>query len=446
MFNLIFSILYPLILVLTITIITINISPDKLRRKGIIIFTITNYFITILIHINKKDNILAIATIFCIFLYLYIVSRRVWRAIVIALSVNIIHAASDAIAGVIVIDILNLSYNQVVNNLKIYFATELTILLISYFLSKTIGVIYNRICDEGSTIKDYLDENLIAVLYIVSGLVIVNVHLTMYKSLVRSIGRLNTFLNMIIIIGFICMSALLINSSSKNIKSKLIQEYKEKEYQQLKEYTDKIEDMDSDLRRFKHDYINILQTLGGYIETEDVDGLKEFYYNDLLIESNKIIDKDRHLSLLKHIKISALKALISSKIINAYSYNIETQIEIIDDIYELSISTIDICRIIGILIDNAIEAANLCEKKNIKIAIIKNDDSIVFIIDNSCLLDTPPVYKIYEENFSTKGDGRGIGLKTVRHIINEKYDNVTLNTKIKHCTFRQELIIYELKA
>jgi two-component system sensor histidine kinase AgrC len=165
-----------------------------------------------------------------------------------------------------------------------------------------------------------------------------------------------------------------------------------------------------------------------------------------LQESNKIIDKYRYLSLLRHIKISALKALISSKIISAYSRGIETQIEIIDDIYELSMSTIDICRIIGILMDNAIEAVDLCDKKNVQIAIVKNDDSIIFIINNSCLEDTPPVYKVYEENFSTKGNGRGIGLKTVRHIINEKYDNVILNTKIKSCVFKQELIIHNLKA
>lgn len=204
--------------------------------------------------------------------------------------------------------------------------------------------------------------------------------------------------------------------------------------------------MDSDLRRFKHDYINILQTLGGYIETGDIDGLKQFYHNDLLKESNKIIDKDRYLFLLKHIKIDALKALISSKIINAYSCGIEIQIEIIDDIYQLYMNTIDICRIIGILIDNAIEAAILCDKKDVKIAIVKNEDSTVFIISNSCLENTPPIYKIYKENFSTKGDNRGIGLKTVRCIVNEKYHNVILNTKMKDCVFKQELIIYDLKA
>ncbi|MBI6874168.1 sensor histidine kinase [Clostridium aciditolerans] len=446
MFDLIFEILYPLILALSITSITVNISPDKQERRSIVIFTVVNYFMTIFIHIYRKDIILEVAVIFNIFLYLYIASKRIWRSIVIALCANIIFAASDAIVGFIDINILNFTYSQVISNLKIYFATGLLILLISHFLSKIIRMIYNRIYTEGSNIKEYLKENLIAILYIVSGLFIVNVHLIMYKSLVKSIGRVNTFLNMILIIEFIGMSVLLIHSSSKNIKNKLRQEYKEKEYQQLKEYTDRIEDMDSDLRRFKHDYINILQTLGGYIETGDIDGLKEFYHNDLLKESNKIIDKDRYLSILKHIKIDALKALISSKIINAYSYGIEIQIEIIDDIHELSINTIDICRIIGIFIDNAIEAAILCDKKDVKIAVVKNDDSTVFIISNSCLEDTPPIYKIYEENFSTKGDNRGIGLKTVRYIVNEKYDNVILNTKIKDCVFKQELIIYDLKA
>jgi two-component system sensor histidine kinase AgrC len=172
-----------------------------------------------------------------------------------------------------------------------------------------------------------------------------------------------------------------------------------------------------------------------------ISGLNDFYNNELLKESNKIIDKDKDLSLLKHIKINALKALISSKVINAYSHDVEIKIEISDDIYELSVSIIDICRIVGIILDNAIEAAVLFDTKNVHIAVIKNDEFTIFIINNSCLEDTPPIYKIYDKNFSTKGEGRGIGLKTVRHIIDEKYSNITLNTKIENCTFKKELII-----
>jgi two-component system sensor histidine kinase AgrC len=362
------------------------------------------------------------------------------------LCVNIIFTASDALVGFIDIYIFNFNYYQVVHNLKIHFIIELLVFLISYALSKIFRMILNRVYDKDRNIKDCLGENLIATFYIVIGTAIINVHLIMYKRLVKSLGRVNVCINMILVVGFFGMSVFLMYSSSKSVKNKLRQEYKDKEYQRLKEYTDKIENMSDELRRFKHDYMNILQTLGGYIDERDIDGLREFYNNDLLKESNKIIDKDRYLSLLKHIKISALKALIASKVINAYSHGVEIRIEISDDIYELQVTIIDICRIVGILLDNAIEAAALCDIKNVHIAIIKNDDFTVFIINNSCSEDTPPIYKIYDKNFSTKGEGRGIGLKTVRHIIDEKYSNITLNTKIENCTFKQELIIRNIEG
>lgn len=438
-----FAILSALPLALSITFSVINIYPEKLRAKGIAILTLIDYAMVLLLHIAHKDRISGILIIISVFLYTYIVSKKFGRAMITAFAANIILAASDAITGFLSIDVLNLKYTQVTNNFRLYFVMDIIILIVSYALSKIIRIIINKVYDRNSTFKDYLKENTIAILYTIFGLIAINAYFILDKNMDSFFGRFNTLINMLLILGFLCMSVLLIYSSSRNIRNKLLQEYKEKEYEQLKEYTNKIENMDSDLRRFKHDYINILQTLGGYIAAGDVDGLKKFYYDDLLKESNQIIEKDRYLSLLKHIKLDPIKALISSKIINAYSYEIDTQIEISDDINKLSISTLDICRILGILIDNAVEAAALCDKKNMRIGIIRNDDSTIFIISNSCLDNTPPVYKIFEENFSTKGVGRGIGLNTVRQIINEKYHNVTLNTKIKDGIFTQELIILD---
>jgi two-component system sensor histidine kinase AgrC len=445
-FNLILKIFYPLILALNISAITVNISFKRIRIKCIVLCTLVNYFIILFLYISKLNILLPVIFFLSITVHSCVVFRNICRAIVIALCVNIIFTASDALAGFIDIYIFNFNYYQVVHNLKIHFIIELLVFLISYALSKIFRMILNRVYDKDRNIKDCLGENLIATFYIVIGTAIINVHLIMYKRLVKSLGRVNVCINMILVVGFFGMSVFLMYSSSKSVKNKLRQEYKDKEYQRLKEYTDKIENMSDELRRFKHDYMNILQTLGGYIDERDIDGLREFYNNDLLKESNKIIDKDRYLSLLKHIKISALKALIASKVINAYSHGVEIRIEISDDIYELQVSIIDICRIVGILLDNAIEAAALCDIKNVHIAIIKNDDFTVFIINNSCSEDTPPIYKIYDKNFSTKGEGRGIGLKTVRHIIDEKYSNITLNTKIENCTFKQELIIRNIEG
>ena len=105
--------------------------------------------------------------------------------------------------------------------------------------------------------------------------------------------------------------------------------------------------------------------------------MKNYYYRDLLPGSNEIVNKDLSISLLSHIKINPLKALLSAKINTAHSQGINVTIEIMDDIDFINMHIIDICRIIGIFMDNAIEGSLLCDNKFIHVAVIKTDDNAV---------------------------------------------------------------------
>lgn len=51
------------------------------------------------------------------------------------------------------------------------------------------------------------------------------------------------------------------------------------QYNSLKEYTSQIEAMYKSVRAFKHDYVNILTSISGYLEAKDYDKL-EVYFND----------------------------------------------------------------------------------------------------------------------------------------------------------------------
>ncbi|MCB2354695.1 sensor histidine kinase [Clostridium estertheticum] len=248
-------------------------------------------------------------------------------------------------------------------------------------------------------------------------------------------------LNLFFILFFSTVIIILTKLNNENTKKSLEVKFRDEELSKIKEYTNMLEYVCDDLRNFKHDYINILQIMDEYIKLDDIEGLKGFYEHDLVPESKKILEKDICFMLLQHIKIDALKAIISSKIIKAQSKNIKVKIEIIDDVNELSINLIDVCRIVGIFLDNAIEATELCNNKFINFLIFKAERSTSLIIINSCNESTPPIHKIYEKNFSTKGFNRGIGLKFVKNIIEEKYTNVLLNTKIENSTFCQEFII-----
>lgn len=101
---------------------------------------------------------------------------------------------------------------------------------------------------------------------------------------------------------------------------------------------------------------------------------------------------------------------------------------------------IDLSRILGILLDNAIEASKESLEFKLKLAFIKTEKAIIIVISNSYKEKNISLNKIFKPNYSTKGSGRGLGLNNLKKIIDD-YDNVFLETKMIDNYFIQELQI-----
>nr|WP_242866202.1 GHKL domain-containing protein [Clostridium botulinum] len=226
---------------------------------------------------------------------------------------------------------------------------------------------------------------------------------------------------------------------SVEYRVKLRREVEEKN--EIEEYSHIIEEMYSETRRFKHDYINMLSPLKEYIDNEDIEGLSEFFYNNVIDMDKNIKWSNSNIDKLKYIKVSGLKAILSTKLIKASSMNIDINVHIVEDIDYIHMNIMDLCRIIGILMDNAIEASGECEAPKICIVVANKNDYVVIAVHNNFFGDKPLIHKIYKEGFSTKGRGRGLGLYTVKNIIDIKYENVFLNTSIEGNVFIQEIWI-----
>lgn len=440
MLSLVLSILKILILTANISAIMYNISIIKISIKNILIFNTIIFIISFLLYVNKQNYLLIPISTIVMIIYLYISFKKIYYAIAFSVVIQLIFVLGDAITGFIFVFVLKINYSQILNNSKIEGVTDLSILLVCYAISKLVRLCFKKI--YFSDFYKFKSKNiLILTCCLLMTLISIYSYSTFLKDSFKSFGKNIAVLNLFFVLSFLILIIILTQLNNENVKKKLRQEYRDKELSSLKEYTNKLEYVSNDLRSFKHDYLNILQTTDEYFRTENMEGLKSFYEHDLMPASKKILEKDICFMLLKYIKIDPLKGLISSKIINAQSKDIKVKIEIIEDIKELSINLIDICRIIGILLDNAIEATELCDIKFIDFLIFKDNNSTTFVINNSCNQNTPPIHKIYEKNFSTKGCNRGIGLKFVKNIIDERYSNVLLNTKIENSTFCQEFIV-----
>jgi two-component system sensor histidine kinase AgrC len=150
-----------------------------------------------------------------------------------------------------------------------------------------------------------------------------------------------------------------------------------------------------------------MQSIGGYIFSEDMYGLKT-YYSKL---SNDFIEY-KNLSYLnpKTINNPAIYALISSKFNKASDLKISFKLETFLDFNTLKISIYDFCKILGILLDNAIEASMECENKiiNLIIRYDKRNNIQLLHIENSYLNSNLDCSKIFEKNFTTKPHNTGL--------------------------------------
>lgn len=440
MFNMIMELLYIVIITLNFSIIMINISYIEITKKNFLLINSILFPVIILSNNYNENKLIVPITTIIMTIYLYILFKKVYYSLLISIFIQLIFAFGDAISGVILVFILKIEYFDILNDPKIKLLTALLILIVCYFISKfSCEILKNNYIKNFLKIKSKNTSILFST--IVISLISIYSYSLSLKIVFNKLNKIFISLNLFLIFSYFIVILILTHTNNESIKKDLEWDYREKELAHLKEYTVNLENLSNDLRSFRHDQINIFQTIGAYIESENIKELKEFYYTELMPESKKILEKNRSYTSLMHIKIDSLKGLLSSKIIKAQSKNIKVKIEIVDDVNELSIYLIDICRIIGIIFDNAIEAAILCDNKFIEFLVYKNNNSTTLITKNSCPSNTPSIHKIYEKNFSTKGVNRGIGLKTVKDILNEKYNNVYLNTSIDNFVFTQELII-----
>ena len=197
------------------------------------------------------------------------------------------------------------------------------------------------------------------------------------------------------------------------------------------------------IRGFKHDFDNIVQAIGGYVETNDMEGLKE-YYSHLQKDSARV----NNLSLLNPSTINnpAIYSLLTSKYFTAKDAGIEIEnFEVFVDFKDLEkhIRIYELSRILGILFDNAIDASKESDEKvlNLWIRNEPNRNRYIIKISNSYKDKSVDTDRIYEKGFSSKGENRGLGLWEVRQFI-KKSKNLNLFTTKDDDYFTQQLEIY----
>ncbi|MCL1877860.1 MAG: GHKL domain-containing protein [Defluviitaleaceae bacterium] len=208
----------------------------------------------------------------------------------------------------------------------------------------------------------------------------------------------------------------------------------------LEAYTKDVEEMASEMRSFRHDHINLMLGFRTHIENNDMESLSRYYekYMGEFIANAESL-KNTH-DRLGNMQVPELKSLLFAKFVQAGSAGIETHLEVPEKITIVgSYNLLDTCRAVGILMDNAVEACKGVSGASIGFMATMTNEGVYLVFQNTCE-KPPPLNKITEKGFSTKGNARGLGLYNLSQLV-AKNSNLTLNTSIKAGYFVQELKI-----
>ncbi len=258
-----------------------------------------------------------------------------------------------------------------------------------------------------------------------------------------SIGKM-IYNNALHISGYLLVMCCLLLAMRRSYLEQIQTESKQKAMQDLQDYTRNLEAMYNSLRSFKHDYVNILLSLSGYIEDGDMDRLKDFFESKIFPTKNLITGGDYKLNQLSNIGVLEIKSLLSAKMIYAHESGIDITIDIPDKVESFLIDTVDLARILGIFLDNAMEATLETEQPQIGLNIIQNKTGVSIIISNRFRDNGLMLHKLKQKGFSTKIGHQGIGLGNAQKIISS-YDNVLLETTMKCDYFTQHIELTERK-
>lgn len=202
----------------------------------------------------------------------------------------------------------------------------------------------------------------------------------------------------------------------------------------LKEY----ETMINEYRIINHENKNQLHTIKGMTKNK-----KLIEYIDELL-NNKNSENIHILKQCLFIPAGGLRGLIYSKLLLMKSKGINYNLNIDKNISSKSVENIsskllvDICKIIGVYLDNAIEAVENSKNKEILINLYFEKELCVEIINNVEV--NVDLNKISKQGYSTKGNFRGYGLTLVNRILKHN-SNLKNVTEINKNQFKQKLII-----
>ncbi|MEO1771903.1 sensor histidine kinase [Candidatus Enterococcus ferrettii] len=273
-----------------------------------------------------------------------------------------------------------------------------------------------------------------------SGILYLLLELVIFNSNLEDMRKLGTNVKNLYISGVFLLFLLLFMVLVREVDRNYRLSYSKKMLDQQHQYIEHVEALYNDLRKLHHDHKNLLSGMYFQVSEGQIDEVKTYLSEKLLTTDEQLQETIRQQTQLNNVKMLEVKSLLLTKIMLAKELQVTLNVEVILPIVSIGMEMNDFLRVLGITLDNAIEAASKLDTRAVvDVLMLQSTGCVEVVIKNPCF-ETVNLERIWELGYSTKGQNRGIGLATYQEILNS-YSQVLRETKISQDQFVQTIVI-----
>ena len=372
------------------------------------IVSIANYYI-----VNQYIKVLSI-TIFLMICFKILTNESLQKCIITPIISQLITLISEVIFAIIVILIYNFDSKSLMEFEGSAFLTNIVITCLTIIIVQIphIRYFYNYLIK----ITEKLDKKIMVIIFLT---------VIFIANMLLGIMYYKVDFKYAIIVNFILtifyFSTVIYSLKTTNNYIKVYDKYSTT-LNNLREY----ENILDKYRLFNHENKNQLLTIRNMLPMTNK---KVISYIDQVLK-NRTKDDETVMKEVSKIPVGGLRGLIYSKIILmkesgiSYKLNISKDVKISNFINLDDSIVLNICKIIGVYLDNSIEAVINLDNKYVEINMYIEREYLNISISNN-YEGIIEINKLENKGYTTKSDGHGYGLSLAKEIIdsNKKLSN-----------------------
>lgn len=422
----------------SINIIVIIYIISKLLNKSFNFNNPKNYiFVVLLIVVNVANFLyfddlvrIIVSTIFISIANYLIFNETLNRTVVSTITEQLLMFISEIIYAVCLINLLDVNGNSLISEyygtlISVLFISAIAIILINVKIIKKFLV---KIVNGSNKLKSsYLTASALLLILIMNILLVTVYHDVNIETII--------LVNFVFIIMCACILYKNLVDGSNIVKMQV-------ENKALLNNLEEYEKMLDYQRVVNHENKNQLLIVRSLLkENENSDALN--YVNEVL--DDKKGDNDVLFGRAKKNPSGGLQGIVYQKMLVMNDKNIKPILDVSNSVKKFKLENLDtklnydICRIVGVFLDNSIEETEKLDEREIMLSMYEQNNDLVIEISNK-FKNVPDLERLEEKGYSTKGKGHGYGLSLVNDIVNN--NNQIINEKgITRNIFTQKLII-----